>query len=156
MKKLNPLIYLLTLLLLATACSSSKSAAEQEEEQGEEGALVRIDEALPPVQQARVFLDGKDKGLTPRVIRVDRRFNYSEILLRIGKDRVRFFEIEQTHSSNASELTYSFNAENNDGFYTELFVEDLPKKNDKYFYIPLRADPLLITDRQYGLQIIIQ
>ena len=154
MKLLRLTFYLLTLLLIATACSSSKSSTE--EEQGEEGALVRIDENLPPVKQARVFLDGRDKGLTPRVLRVDRRFNYSEILLRIGKERVRLFEIEQTRSSNSNELIYSFNAEDTDGFYTELNVEDLPKKNDKYIYIPVRPEPLLITDRQYGLQIIIQ
>lgn len=153
MKLFRPSIYLLTLLLLLGACSSSKETAEEE---GEEGALVRIDENLPAVRQARVFLDGKDKGLTPRVLRVDRRFNYSEILLRIGKERVRFFEIEQTRSSNSNELLYSFNATNTDGYYTEINVEDLPKRRDNYYYIPFRADPLLITDRQYGLQIIVQ
>ena len=144
--------YLLALLLLFSACSSSKEAAE---EQGEEGALVRIDENLPVVRQARVFLDGKDKGLTPRVLRVDRRFNYSEILLRIGKERVRLFEIEQIRTSNSSESIYQFGT-TTDGYYTEIYAEDLPKKNDKYLYIPFRADPLLITDRQYGLQIIVE
>ena len=146
-------VYLLILFCFLTACSSSKEAAE---EQGQEGAMVKVKEDLPPIQQARVFLDGKDKGLTPRVLKVDRRFNYSEILLRIGKERVRLFEIEQTRSSNSNELLYSFNATSTDGYYTEVNVEDLPKKNDKYVYIPLRADPLLITDRQYGLQIIVQ
>lgn len=145
-------IYLLSLFLFIGACSSSKEAAE---ENGEEGAMVKIDENLPPVRQARVFLDGKDRGLTPRVLRVDRRFNYSEILLRIGKERVRLFEIEQTRTSNASETIFGFST-TSDGYYTEIFAEDLPKKNDKYFYIPFRNDPLLITDRQYGLQIIVE
>ena len=145
--------YLLTLILVIGACSSSKDTTE---EQGQEGEMVKVNENAPPIRQARIFLDGKDKGLTPKVIKVDRRFNYSEILLRIGKERVRLFEIEQTRSSNSNELLYSFNATSTDGFYTEVFVEDLPKKNDKYVYIPFRPDPLLITDRQYGLQIIVQ
>ena len=107
------------------------------------------------VQQARVFLDGVDKGLTPLTLKVDRRFGFSEILLRIGKERVRLFEIEQTTSSNSSELAYSFKG-NTDGYYTQFFVDELPKKNDAWVYIPYRLDPLLITDREYGLEIIVQ
>lgn len=153
MKYVRYNIFLLIIFAVLSGCSSSKEATE---EQGEEGALVRISDDLPVVRQARVFLDGKDKGITPTQIRIDRRFNHSEILLRIGKERVRIFEIEQTRSSNSSELLYSFNAENTDGYYTEIYAEDLPKKNDSYFYIPFRADALLITDRQFGLQIIVQ
>ena len=153
MMYVRPFLYLFVLFFIATSCSTTKKTAEEE---GEEGQLVRVSEELPPVQQARIFLDGKDKGLTPRVLRVDRRFNYTEILLRIGKERVRIFEIERVASSNASEVLFSFSAEGSDGFYRELYVEDLPKKNDKYFYIPLLPNPLSITDRQYGLQILVE
>ncbi len=151
MKYLHAPIYLIALILLSVGCSSSKATQD-----GEEGSLVRVQEDLPPVRQARVFLDGRDKGLTPTVLRIDRRFSYGEILLRIGDERVRIYEIEQIRSSNSSELLYSFNAERTDGFYTELNTEDLPKKDSSYVYIPVRPEPLLITDRQYGLQIIVR
>ena len=155
MKTPHPSTYLLAILILIASCSTSKSTSE---EQGEEGSLVRTSAEAPPVRQARIFLDGKDKGLTPSVLRIDRRFNYSEVLLRIGKERVRIFEIEQTATSNASEINFSFSAEGNDGFYTQMYVEDLPKHNrrEEYFYIPMLSRPLLITDRQYGLEIMIQ
>lgn len=153
MKHFRSLFSLFAIVLLLGACSSSKETVEEE---GEEGAMVKVDESLPAVQQARIFLDGRDRGLTPRAIRIDRRFNHSEILLRIGKERVRLFEIEQTRSGNSSELLYSFDTRNSGGYYTEVYAEDLPKKNDKHLYIPFRSDALLITDRQYGLQIIVE
>ena len=70
-------------------------------------------------------------------------------------ERVRLFEIEQTTSSNSSALAYSFKG-NTDGYYTQFYVDELPKKNDQWVYIPYRLDPLLITDRDYGLEIIVQ
>lgn len=146
--------YVFSLILAVfciSGCASSKDAADE----GTEGATVVLSDQLTEVRQARIFLDGVDRGLTPKVIRVDRRFGYSEILLRIGKERVRLFEIEQTgSSSNASELIYSFKG-NSDGYYTQFWVEDLPKKNDQHIYIPFRPDPLHIVDRQYGIEILV-
>ena len=142
---------LLIAIFFISGCASSRDTADE----GVEGATVVLSDALTEVRQARIFLDGVDKGLTPKVIRVDRRFGYSEILLRIGKERVRLFEIEQTaSSSNASELIYSFKGKS-DGLYTQFYVEDLPKKNDQYVYIPFRSDPLHILDRQYGIEILV-
>ncbi len=145
-----PVVTLLVLLL--SGCSSSSRSTESE---GAEGNTVVLADQMLEIRQARIFLDGTDKGLTPKTIRIDRRFGYSEILLRIGKERVRLFEIEQTNSSNSAELAYSFRG-NTDGYYTTLYVEELPQKNDEHIYIPFRRDPLLITDRQYGLQIIVR
>lgn len=142
---------LLLLFILLSGCASSSGSSESE---GSEGATVVLEEAQLEIRQARIFIDGLDKGLTPKAIRIDRRFGYSEILLRIGKDRVRLFEIEQTTSSNSSALAYSFKG-STDGFYTTFFVEELPQKSEEHIYIPFRRDPLLITDRQYGLQIIV-
>ena len=138
-------------VLLLSGCMTSRDSADE----GAEGATVVMADQMTQVQQARIFLDGVDKGLTPRTLRVDRRFGFSEILLRIGKERVRLFELEQTaSSSNASELIFSFRGTQN-GSYTQFFVEDLPKKNDSYFYIPYTTAPLLITDRQYGMEILV-
>ena len=149
-----PLNYLCSLFLaviLLSGCASSRDNATE----GTEGATVVLADQLTEVQQARIFLDGVDKGLTPRAVRVDRRFGFSEILLRIGKERVRLIEIEQTSSSsNASELIFSFKG-TNDGLYTRFYVDELPRKNDKHIYIPFRPDPLLITDREYGIEILI-
>lgn len=148
---LNSLFSLLLAVVLLSGCASSKDAADE----GSEGATVVLADNLTEIRQARIFLDGMDKGLTPKVIRVDRRFGYSEILLRIGKERVRLYEIEQTaSSSNASELIYSFKG-TTDGLYTQFYTEDLPKKNDQYVYIPVRPDPLHITDRQFGIEILV-
>jgi hypothetical protein len=142
----------LLFLFLFAGCSMSSKSTESE---GSEGSTVVLQDQMLEIRQARIFLDGRDKGLTPKTIRIDRRFGYSEILLRIGKDRVRMFEIEQTTSSNSSELAYTFRG-STDGYYTTLYVEELPQKSDEHIYIPFRRDPLLITDRQYGLQIIVQ
>lgn len=141
----------LLILFVLSGCASSSATNDAE---GTEGATVVMADDLMEIRQARIFIDGSDKGLTPKAIRIDRRFGYSEILLRIGKDRVRLFEIEQTSSSNSSALAYSFKG-STDGFYTTFFVEELPQKSDEHIYIPFRRDPLLITDRQYGLQIIV-
>ncbi len=125
MKTAFPYSFLLAVLLL-TGCSSSRDTADE----GTEGATVVLADQMTEVQQARIFLDGVDKGLSPRTIRVDRRFGYSEILFRIGKERVRLFELEQTaSSSNFSELAFSFNG-STEGQYTRFNVEELPKKND--------------------------
>ena len=138
-------------VLSVSGCASSKDAADE----GSEGATVVLADQTTEIRQARIFLDGIDKGLTPKVIRVDRRFGYSEILLRIGKDRVRLYEIEQTaSSSNASELIYSFKG-NTDGYYTQFYTDELPKKNEKHVFIPFRPDPLHITDRQFGIEILV-
>jgi hypothetical protein len=115
-----------------------------------------MDATLAEAEVVRVYLDGVDKGNTPRALRVDRRFGFSEILLRKGKERKRLFEIEQTNSSGSSAIAYQF-GQTNDGYYLTLNVEDLPKKrnSETHFYIPYTRAPLLITDRQYGLEIII-
>ena len=148
---LNYSCCLLLALFCLTGCASSRDSSEE----GTEGATVVLADQLTEVRQARIFLDGIDKGLTPRVVRVDRRFGYSEILLRIGKDRVRLFEIEQTSSSsNASELMYSFRG-TTDGLYIKYDVDELPKKNEKHVYIPFRPEPMFITDREYGIEILI-
>ena len=142
-------------LFVAVCCLSGCASSQNAADEGTEGATVVLSDQLTQVRQARIFLDGVDRGLTPKVIRVDRRFGYSEILLRIGKERVRIFEIEQTSSSsNASELIYSFNGRS-DGFYTQFYAQDLPKKNEKHIYIPFRPDPLHIVDRQYGIEILV-
>ena len=142
---------LLLVLLSISGCATSRDSADE----GAEGATVVLADQLTEVQQARIFLDGVDKGLTPKVIRVDRRFGFSEILLRIGNDRVRFFEIEQTaSSSNASEMLFSFNG-SAEGMYTRYYVSELPKKNERYVYIPFRQEPLYITDRKYGIEILV-
>ncbi len=113
-KALNYISCLSLAVFLFAGCSSSRDTADE----GKEGAIVKLADEVTEVRQARIFLDGSDKRLTPRVLRVDRRFGYSEILLRIGKDRVRLFELEQTaSSSNASELIYSFKG-TTDGLYT--------------------------------------
>jgi hypothetical protein len=106
-------------------------------------------------QRARVFVDGVDRGITPKEIRIDRRFGTAEVLLRIGKERVRLFEVEQTHSSNASELINSFKLQSN-GQYMTVNVEDLPKRNDAYVYIPFLDQPLLIEDNKYALTLLVQ
>ena len=148
---LNNFFSLAFAVLCFSGCAFSRNVADE----GTEGASVVLADQLTEVRQARIFLDGMDKGLTPKVIRVDRRFGYSEILLRIGKERVRLFEIEQTaSSSNASELIYSFKGKT-DGIYTRFYVDELPKKNDRYIYIPYRSDPLHIMDRKYGIEILI-
>lgn len=142
---------LLCIVVGLSGCVQSRTLGSE----GSEGSLVRLADEMGVVRQARVFLDGVDKGLTPLTLKVDRRFGFSEILLRIGKERVRLFEIEQTTSSNSSALLYSFKGDT-DGYYTTFYVDELPKKNDKWVYIPYRLDPLLITDREYGLEIIVQ
>lgn len=152
---MNTALTYLSSLLLAVLCISGCASSKDATEEGTEGSKVVLADQVTEIRQARIFLDGIDKGLTPRVVRVDRRFGYSEILLRIGKERVRLYEIEQTSSSsNASELIYSFKG-TSDGLYTQFYTDDLPQKNEKHVYIPFRSDPLYITDRQYGIEILI-
>ncbi|MEZ4698798.1 MAG: hypothetical protein R2834_00590 [Rhodothermales bacterium] len=142
-------------VLLFSGCAlASKSGADSEGDKTEDVQL--RDATLAGAEPVRIFLDGVDKGMTPRALRVDRRFGFSEILLRKGKERKRFFEIEQTNSSGSNAMAYQFGY-TSDGYYITLNVEDLPKKrnSDTHFYIPFTTQPLLITDRQYGLEIII-
>lgn len=148
-------IVLGSLLLVFVGVSGCAMSEKTKGSEGTEGAMVQLADEMIVVRQARVFLDGVDKGLTPLTLKVDRRFGFSEIALRIGKERVRFFELEQTRSSNSSALAYSFNG-NTDGYYTQFDVEELPQRNETWYYIPYRLDPLLITDREYGLDIIVQ
>lgn len=141
--------------LLLSGCAHSANTPGADTAADEPRTELR-DAALAEAEVVRVFLDGVDKGNTPRALRVDRRFGFSEILLRKGKERKRLFEIEQTSSSGSSSLAYQF-GQTNDGYYLTLNVEDLPKKrnSETHFYIPYTNAPLLITDRQYGLEIII-
>jgi hypothetical protein len=152
---LRSLLALALLLPLLAGCAHSSKTASDEPNADQPVALQ--DATLAQSEAVRVFLDGVDKGLTPRALRVDRRFGFSEILLRKGKERKRLFEIEQTSSSsNASSLAFQF-GQTSDGYYLTLNVEDLPRKrnSDTHYYIPYTSSPLLITDRQYGLEIII-
>ena len=144
-----------TLLLLAVLFSSCASTNTINED-GEEGAVIQYNDVV--VKQARVFVDGVDKGLTPTTITINRRFGEAEILLRIGEERVRFFEIEQTTSSNSAEMAYSFRGASTDGIYVNVNVEDLPskRKNDNYLYIPYTTQPMQIRDHDYGLDILVR
>lgn len=144
-------------LMLSSGCAhSAQTPAAATEDATKESGTELLDATLAQAEVVRVFLDGVDKGNTPRALRVDRRFGFSEILLRKGKERMRLFEIEQTSSSGSSSIAYQF-GQTNDGYYLTLNVEDLPKKrnSETHFYIPFTQSPLLITDRQYGLEIII-
>ncbi len=140
---------------LFSSCMHSAPATESDDTT-ERAPIELSDALLAEAEVVRIFLDGVDKGDTPRALRVDRRFGFSEILLRKGKERKRLFEIEQTSSSGSNAMAYQF-GQTNDGYYLTLNVEDLPKKrnSDTHFYIPYTTAPLLITDRQYGLEIII-
>jgi len=141
--------------LLLSGCAHSANTPGADRAPDEPKTELR-DATLAEAEVVRIFLDGVDKGDTPRALRVDRRFGFSEILLRKGKERKRLFEIEQTSTSGSNTMAYQF-GHTNDGYYLTLNVEDLPKKrnSDTHFYIPYTNSPLLITDRQYGLEIII-
>lgn len=152
-------VVLITLFFAASGCAGTRESTTETTPDAPRAATDASelrDATLAQAEPVRVFLDGVDKGMTPRALRVDRRFGFSEILLRKGKERTRLFEIEQTNSSGSSSLAYQF-GHTSDGYYLTLNVEDLPRKrnSDTHYFIPYTTAPLLITDRQYGLEIII-
>lgn len=104
------------------------------------------------VTPAQVFVDGEDRGLTPKTLRVRRGFGESVISLHVGKNLVRTFELERARTSNRSELDLTPAT----GSRSSFDLTDLNTTRNGVYLIPYFPGPVEVEDRQYGLTLIVE
>lgn len=144
MKALHHVPIVVVLLLLTGACGSSKTVADED--------LTDYDPQL--IKSARVFVDGKEKAVTPATINIRRSFGEMDVSLVSGGKTVRRFELERTYTSEAGELEYSYFGDES-GPVTQFDVSALSRTRKGAFIIPNMGQPIQIDDREYGLTLLV-
>ncbi len=118
--------------------------------------------SLAPIfegESVRVYVDGRDKGVTPMTLHVSRSRGEYDVKLRKGKVLVRQFDVALEGSSTSSperQAIYMDLENNNSVMGIQTFdLNDLESPNDTLYYIPYYASALSIDDVKYGLTLII-
>jgi hypothetical protein len=137
------------LLLSSAGCRTTKSDAD--------AVLPAFSLATP--QPAHVFVEGRDKGMTPATITVRRDLGDQEVALRLRNPQgklydVRRYEIELVHSSNRGMLDYRATPNDTDNI-KGINTEDLPRRNSGAYVVPYYNYPIRIEDREYNLTLIV-
>jgi len=139
-----PFLLSSALCLLWLGCSASREATPATA-QANTGAAITV-------MSAQVFVDGEDRGFTPKTVQVRRGFGESVISLHVGQHIVRTFELERAHTSNRSELDLTPRT----GRRSTFDITDLNTTRNGVYLIPYFSGPVEIEDRQYGLTLVIE
>lgn len=137
------------LLLCGTACRTTRSDPET--------ALPPFSLATP--RPAYIFVEGRDKGMTPATITVRRDLGDQDVALRLRNPQgklydVRRYEIEIVNSSNRGMLDYRATP-NDTNNIKGINTEDLPRRNNGTYVVPYYNYPVRIEDREYNLTLIV-
>lgn len=138
----------LALLLPAAGCTTTASAPDAE-----------TPTAAPrQIQSAFLFVDGRQRGVTPAEVRVRRNLGRNEVTLRVGPKlrTVRRYEFEYTSGSSRVMLDYTF-GQASEGGIQRFYASELPsRKKGRVVTIPYYNRPILIVDREYQLSIYVE
>lgn len=147
-------------LSLTSGCSGSGSSIEGDgitsTESDSTQAALRTGPGVKNI--AYVYVDGKEKAVTPAIVRVRRSFGARTASLRVGVKRqvVREFEFEWNSSSSQSELAYSFRG-TVEGGVLSYTVPELPViKKTGVHVVPYSPYPIKIEDHEYELTLIVE
>ena len=114
------------------------------------------DSTLADVQSAQVFVDGRERGLTPGTLYVRRGFGEENVTLRRNGEVVRSFYVERVYTANSSDLSFSA-SQSGAGRVRHFDVYELNVTEAGSVIIPyLDGGPLEVTDRKYGLTLMVQ
>ncbi len=104
-------------------------------------------------RNAFIFVDGKQRGMTPATVRIRRSFGATEVSLRTGPEFtiLRKFEIEWSTTSNRRMVQFTFG--NEDGIYD---LTDLPTMKDGTYVIPYFSHRVQVEDREFSLVLIVE
>lgn len=139
---LFPLVFFV--LLFSGGCSSSGGVTVIPATGGDPAFQTR---------NAFIFVDGKQRGVTPATVRIRRSFGTSQVSLRAGPEFtiLRAFEIEWTVTGSRTMTEFTFG--NEDRVYD---LTDLSKTKDGTYVIPYFAHPVLVEDREFNFFIIVE
>ncbi|ARA93222.1 MAG: hypothetical protein D6685_00205 [Bacteroidetes bacterium] len=110
---------------------------------------------VPPGTSAWIYVDGREKGVTPNTIQVRRGFGETTVALVAWDETQRVYEIERYYTSNRSELDYSFGTTSIDGRVLTIDSETLERDKKGRYLVPYYASPIAIEDRHFNLTILV-
>lgn len=140
-----------TLLLLATGCATTAPPGGDAPDADTTEASDATTAFAP--RAARVFVDGRDRGLTPRTVRVRRSFGASEVALVAGGAIERTYVLQRTASADSRSLDYSFWDGANDS--NTFDAATLPHTKSGALVVPYSPYAITIHDRQYNLVLLV-
>lgn len=110
-------------------------------------------------ESVRVYVGGRDKGVTPMTLHVSRTRGEYDVKLHRGREIVRQYEIALEHSYNASPERQAIfmDLENDNGVMgiKTFGLDDLESDNDTLFYVPYYDANISIDDAKFGLTLVI-
>ncbi len=110
-------------------------------------------------ESVRVYVGGRDKGVTPMTLHVSRTRGEYDVKLRRGREVVRQYEIALENSYNASPERQAIfmDLENDNGVMgiKTFGLDDLESQNDTLYYVPYYDANLSIDDAKYGLTLVV-
>ena len=136
----------LVLLLPAAGCTTTAPEAEARTAAPRE------------IKSAFLYVDGRQRGVTPAEVRVRRNLGRNEVTLRVGPKlrTVRRYEFEYTPGSGRVMLDYTF-GQASEGGIQRIYASDLPsRKKGRIVTIPYYDRPILIVDREYQLSLYVE
>lgn len=150
MLRLRLLAPVLAVLVGLAACTTTSAPPP-------DPTTVPGDDRFQP-RSAYLFVNGEQKGVTPSTVTVRRGLGAAEVSLRVGPKLrvVRRYEFEYAPSSSRTMHDYTF-GQTTEGGMLRLYASELPtRRNGRIVTIPFFARPILIVDRLYQLDLIVE
>ena len=147
--RLSTPVLLLLLVVLVLGCAPRKISKVE----GDGG----IEDAFN-VESVTVFVEGRNRGVTPTTVNVVRSRGEYEVALVSGKEIVRFYEIGHGGDQRGPErhiINMDLERDLSGLGYRTFDLADLESPNDTLYIIPYVSQPISIDDRKYGLTIVI-
>ena len=147
--RMLPSASLLFVMVLAFGCGASKISKSE----GDGG----IEDAFN-VESVTVFVEGRNRGVTPTTVNVVRSRGEYEVALVHGKEIVRFYEIGHGGDQRGPErhiINMDLERDLSGLGYRTFDLDDLESPNDTLYVIPYVSQPISIDDRKYGLTLVI-
>lgn len=110
---------------------------------------------VPVGTAAWIYIDGREKGVTPTTIQVRRGFGETTVALVAREETQRVYEVERVYTSSRSELDYTFGTSSIEGGVRTIDAEDLERDKKGRYLVPYYETPIAIEDRYFSLTILV-
>ena len=109
-------------------------------------------------ESASVYVEGRDRGVTPMTLRVIRSRGEFDVRLMQGKEVVRIYELAHGGVQRSPEqhaLNMDLESDNATMGFRTLGLDDLESFNDTLYVVPYSPETIAIDDKKYGLTLLV-
>ena len=136
------IVTLVAVVFVLAGCASNKPGAKK----------------MVQAESARVFIEGRDRGVTPMTLRVIRSRGEYDVRLVQGQKVVRVFELAHGGAQRSPErhaIEMDLGNDNSAMGFRTLEVDDLESVDDTLYIIPYLPETVAIDDKKYGLTLLV-